>query len=70
MGKKVVLHIYDLSQGMAKMLSMQFLGKASLISLMLPYFFLGAASLRESSAAWPNGRFFMFFVFSLNYPSK
>jgi hypothetical protein len=24
---------------------------------------LGAASLRESSAAWPNGRFFMFFVY-------
>ncbi|MBY0407462.1 MAG: hypothetical protein K2Q01_07200, partial [Rickettsiales bacterium] len=43
--------------------SMRFLGKASLISLMLPYFFLGAAVLREMTGNWPNPRFFLFFVY-------
>lgn len=43
--------------------SMRFLGKACLLSLMLPYFFSGAATLRRASASWPNGGFFMFFVY-------
>ncbi len=45
--------------------SMRFLGKASLVSLMLPYFFAGTAFLRESTASWPNHRFFMFFIYFL-----
>jgi len=43
--------------------SMRFLGKASLVSLMLPYFFLGATILRDSTAHWPNHRFFLFFIY-------
>ncbi|NBO18618.1 MAG: hypothetical protein EBV03_05200 [Proteobacteria bacterium] len=43
--------------------SMRFLGKACLLSLMLPYFFAGAATLRRVSATWPNGGFFMFFIY-------
>ena len=43
--------------------SMRFLGKASLVSLMLPYFFAGIASLREATHNWPNHRFFIFFVY-------
>lgn len=43
--------------------SMRFLGKSTLISLLLPYFFLGASLLHRLSAAWPNRRFFLFFVY-------
>jgi len=43
--------------------SISFLGKASLIILLLPYFFQGAALLRLSTEKWPNQRFFLFFVY-------
>ncbi len=43
--------------------SMSFLGKSTLISLMLPYFFLGAALLQETSKTWPSRRFFLFFIY-------
>lgn len=45
--------------------SMRFLGKACLVSLMLPYFFLGVAYLKSSTAHWPNHRFFLFFIYFL-----
>lgn len=43
--------------------SMSFLGKATLLSLMLPYFFLGASLMHQTTKTWPNGRFFTFFVY-------
>lgn len=48
--------------------SMQLLGKACLISLMLPYFFLGAAIMHEASKTWPSRRFFLFFVYVIILP--
>lgn len=44
---------------------MAFIGKAVLMSLMLPYFLLGIARLHEISRPWPNRRFFLFFVYLL-----
>jgi len=43
--------------------SMRFLGKSSLIILLLPYFFQGAALLNLSTQKWVNQRFFLFFVY-------
>lgn len=43
--------------------SMRFLGKSSLVALMLPYFFMGGAYLKDSTINWPNHRFFLFFVY-------
>lgn len=43
--------------------SMAFLGKSSLLTLMLPYFFLGCAQMHQSTQSWPSCRFFMFFVY-------
>ena len=43
--------------------SMRFLGKTTLISLMLPYFFLGASLMHETSKTWPSRRFFLFFIY-------
>ena len=43
--------------------SMRFLGKSALISLMLPYFFLGAAVMHTAAKTWPSHRFFLFFVY-------
>lgn len=43
--------------------AMQFLGKACLISLLLPYFLSGCAHMHKASANWPNRRFFLFFVY-------
>lgn len=43
--------------------SMAFLGKASFIILLLPYFFAGAAVMHRASAKWPSGRFFLFFIY-------
>ena len=45
--------------------SMRFLGKTALMSLMLPYFFLGAALMHESSKTWPSRRFFLIFIYVL-----
>lgn len=45
--------------------SMRFLGKASLVSLMLPYFFLGAAFLKDSTRDAPNPRLLLFFIYFL-----
>src|SRR5690606_2069139 len=43
--------------------SMQLLGKSSVIILLLPYFFLGAAIMHAHSKTWPSRRFFLFFVY-------
>ncbi len=43
--------------------SMRFLGKSSLIILLLPYFFQGAALLHTNSKNWHNRRFFLFFIY-------
>lgn len=43
--------------------SMRFLGRASLIALMLPYFFLGIAWLRARSKDWPQGGLMLFFIY-------
>ncbi|MDX1975337.1 MAG: hypothetical protein SFT92_06635 [Rickettsiales bacterium] len=43
--------------------TMQFLGNACLLTLMLPYFFLGVAVMHETSKSWPSRRFFLFFVY-------
>lgn len=43
--------------------SMQFFGKSTLISLLLPYFFLGCAHMHKASLSWPSRRFFLFFVY-------
>jgi len=43
--------------------SLSFLGKSTLISLMLPYFFLGAALMHAASPTWPSRRFFLFFIY-------
>lgn len=46
--------------------SMRFLGKSSLIILLLPYFFQGTAILHINSRNWPNRWFFLFlFYFSI-----
>lgn len=45
--------------------SLAFIGKALLIALLLPYFFLGAAWMHEVSRDWPNRRFFLFFIYLL-----
>lgn len=42
---------------------MQFLGKACLIVLLLPYFFLGIALLHKHSASWPGRGFLLFFLY-------
>mgnify|MGYP001571344966 CR=1 FL=1 len=43
--------------------SMRFLGKASLIILLLPYFFQGAAMLHNNVRNWRNRRFLLFFIY-------
>lgn len=43
--------------------SLQFLGKATLVSLMFPYFLLGAALMHRASINWPSRRFFLVFVY-------
>jgi len=43
--------------------SMSFLGKSTLISLLLPYFFQGAALMHLASQRWPSRRFFLFFIY-------
>ncbi len=43
--------------------SMRFLGKASLVSLMLPYFFMGSVYLKDTTKSWPNHRLLLFFVY-------
>lgn len=43
--------------------SLRFLGKSTLISLMLPYFFAGAALMHETSKNWPSRGFFLFFIY-------
>ena len=43
--------------------SMRFLGKSSLIILLLPYFFQGIALLHTNSKNWANRRFFLFFIY-------
>lgn len=45
--------------------SMSFLGKSSLLSLLLPYFFLGASLMHRYFRKWPSSRFFLFFVYFL-----
>jgi hypothetical protein len=45
--------------------SMMFLGRACLIILLLPYFFLGLSLVHFSTLSWPNRRFFLFFVYLL-----
>lgn len=40
-----------------------FLGKISLISLMLPYFFLGIAIMHTASLVWPSRKVFLFFIY-------
>ena len=43
--------------------SMSFLGKMTLLSLMLPYFFLGCTLMHLMCKTWTSGRFFIFFVY-------
>jgi hypothetical protein len=43
--------------------SMSFLGKSIMISLLLPYFFQGAALMHQASTKWPSRRFFLFFIY-------
>ena len=43
--------------------SMRFLGKSSLIILMIPYFFQGIGMLHISTIQWPNRRIFLFFIY-------
>lgn len=43
--------------------SMSFVGKSTLISLMLPYFLLGAQVMHSASQTWPSRRFFLFFIY-------
>jgi hypothetical protein len=43
--------------------AMEFLGKSTLISLLMPYFLLGTALMHRATSAWPNRRFFLFFVY-------
>ncbi|MDE3059592.1 MAG: DUF2232 domain-containing protein [Pseudomonadota bacterium] len=43
--------------------SMSLVGKSTLISLMLPYFFSGTALMHDASRSWPNRRFFLFFIY-------
>jgi hypothetical protein len=43
--------------------SLRFFGQASLVMLMLPYFFSGAAVMHQTSKNWPSRRFFLFFVY-------
>ncbi len=45
--------------------SMSFLGKSSLLSLMLPYFFLGCTLMHRACKSWPSSRFFIFFIYFL-----
>lgn len=47
--------------------SMQFLGKACLITLLLPYFFLGAALTHRSSQQWPSRKFFLLFLYFMMF---
>jgi hypothetical protein len=47
--------------------SMSFLGKATLITLLLPYFFLGAAIMHQRIATWPNRSFLFFFMYFLAF---
>jgi len=47
--------------------SMSFLGKSTLISLMLPYFFQGAALMHAVCRTWLNRRFFLFFVYFMMF---
>jgi hypothetical protein len=47
--------------------SMQFLGKACLITLLLPYFFLGAALTHRHSQKWPSRKFFLFFLYFMMF---
>jgi len=46
---------------------MRFLGKSEILILLLPYFFLGIALLHRNVREWPNGRFFLFFVYFLAF---
>jgi len=43
--------------------SMRFLGKSTLVTLMLPYFLLGIALMHQTSLSWPSRRFFLIFVY-------
>ena len=43
--------------------SLEFLGKALLIVLALPYFFLGIALTHRASYHWPNRRIFLFIIY-------
>jgi hypothetical protein len=47
--------------------SMAFLGKSTLLTLMLPYFFLGCTLMHRACKTWPNSRFFLFFVYFLAF---
>jgi hypothetical protein len=42
---------------------MAFLGKALLVGLLLPYFFLGASLMHRFTRTWPSRRIFLFFVY-------
>ncbi len=42
---------------------MRFLGKSTLVSLMLPYFLCGAALMHQTSASWPSRGLFLFFIY-------
>jgi len=44
---------------------MIFLGKCLLTTLMLPYFFLGAALMHEHTKAWVNRKLLLFFIYFL-----
>jgi hypothetical protein len=41
----------------------QFLGQSTLLSLLLPYFLLGAAVMHAASKTWPTRRFLLFFIY-------
>jgi hypothetical protein len=47
--------------------SMAFLGKSTLLTLMLPYFFLGCTLMHRTCKTWPSSRFFIFFIYFLAF---
>ncbi len=43
--------------------SMRFLGKTSMVALLIPYFFQGMAIIYYNTRNWPNKAFFLFFLY-------
>jgi hypothetical protein len=46
---------------------MRFIGKSTLISLLLPYFFAGIAAMHAASRKWSSRGFFLFFIYFMTF---